>query len=174
MKIAAGTLVSLDVKMYDAQGNLLEASTDPLVYLHGASDIFPAIERALEGQEAGYETALRLEPHDAFGDDDPALLHLVPRSSLGEQVRIGLKTEGVPGQPKDGRIYTVTDLTDSIAVLDGNHPLAGRALRFEIKVRGVEAATDEEIEQAEAAGTPDFLRPVARHDVHGLDDGHEH
>ena len=174
MKIAAGTLVSLDVKMYDAQGNLLEASTDPLVYLHGAGDIFPVIERALEGQEAGYETALRLEPHEAFGDDDPGLLHLIPRSSLGEHVRIGMKTEGVPGQPKDGRIYTVTDLTDSIAVLDANHPLAGRALRFEIKVRGVEPVTDEGMEQAEAPGTPHFLRPVARHDVHDGGDGHEH
>src|SRR5262249_51692978 len=160
--------------MYDAQGNLLEASSDPLVYLHGANDIFPAIERALEGREPGYETALRLEPHDAFGEDDPGLLHLVPRSTLGEHVKIGMKIEGVPGKPRDGRVYTVTDLTDSIAVLDGNHPLAGRALRFELKVRSVAQATDDEIEQADAPGVPDFLRPVARHAAHGDDDGHKH
>ena len=167
MKIAAGTLVSLDVKMYDAQGNLLEASTDPLVYLHGANDIFPAIERALQDQEAGFETSLQLEPHDAFGEDDPGLLHLVPRASLGDHVVIGMKVEGVPGQPKDGRIYTVTDLTDTIAVLDGNHPLAGRALRFLVKVRAVEQASADELAQAEAPLAPDFLRPVARRDVHG-------
>src|SRR5262245_28352713 len=159
--------------MYDAQGNLLEASADPLVYLHGANDIFPAIESALEGQEPGFETALRLEPHDAFGDDDPGLLHLVDRATLGPQVTIGMKVEGVPGQPKDGRIYTVTDLTDSIAVLDGNHPLAGRALRFVIKVRTVEEASADELEQADTPATPDFLRPVSRHDVHG-GGGHKH
>jgi len=173
LKITAGTLVSLDVKMYDAQGNLLEASTEPLVYLHGSNDIFPVIERALEDQEPGFETSLHLEPHDAFGDDDPGLLHLVPRSSLGAQVAIGMKVEGVPGKAKDGRIYTVTDLTDSIAVLDGNHPLAGRALQFVIKVRAVEKATEEELAQAETPAAADFLRPVARQDLHDGDD-HEH
>jgi FKBP-type peptidyl-prolyl cis-trans isomerase SlyD len=173
LKITAGALVSLDVKMYDALGNLLEESTDPLVYLHGANDIFPAIERALEGQEAGFETGLLLEPPEAFGDDDPGLLHLVPRSTLGPHVRVGMKIEGVPGKDNDGRIYTITDLTDTIAVQDGNHPLAGLALRFAIKVRTVEPASAEEIEQMQASGAADFLRPVARHDVHG-DDSHEH
>jgi len=115
LKITIDTLVSLDVKMYDAQGNLLEESTDPLVYLHGAGDIFPAIERALEAQEAGFEISLQLEPNEAFGDDDPGLLRLVPRASLGSHVAIGVKLEGVPGQENDGRIYTVTDLTDTLS-----------------------------------------------------------
>src|SRR5262249_36575634 len=103
----------------------------------GANDIFPAIERALEGREPGYETALRLELYDAFGEDDLGLLHLVFCSTLGEHVKIGMKIEGVLGKSCDGRVYTVTDLTDSIAVFDGNHPLVGRALRFELKVRSV-------------------------------------
>jgi FKBP-type peptidyl-prolyl cis-trans isomerase SlyD len=116
---------------------------------------------------------LQLEPQDAFGEDDPALLHIVPRAALGPHVQVGLKVEGVPGQPKDGRIYTVTELTDAVAVLDGNHPLAGRALRFKIHVRKVEQATDEELAQSGAPETPDFLRPVAPHDLHDHDD-HEH
>ncbi len=174
MKIANGTLVTLDVKMYDAQGNLLEASNEPLVYLHGANDIFPKIEAALVDQEPGFEALLQLEPTDAFGEDDANLLHLVPRAALGPHAKVGLKVEGVPGQPKDGRIYTVTELTDSVAVLDGNHPLAGRALRFKIRVRKVEEATEEELEQSGVPETPDFLRPIARHDVHEDDDGHEH
>ena len=172
MKIANGSLVTLDVKMYDAQNNLLEATSEPLVYLHGANDIFAKIEEALADQEPGFETMLQLEPADAFGEDDPALLHLVPRSALGAHAAVGLKVEGVPGQPKDGRIYTVTELTDQVAVVDGNHPLAGRALRFKLHVRKVEQATDEELEQSSAPPTPEFLRPLARHDVH--DDDHEH
>lgn len=174
MKITNGTLVTIDVKMYDAQGNLLEAAADPLVYLHGAGDIFPKIEAALADQEPGFETMLQLEPEDAFGDDDPQLLHLVPRKLLGLHVKVGLRVEGVPGRPKDGHIYTVTDLTDDVAVLDGNHPLAGHALRFRIHVRKVEQATEEELEQAKLPDTPAFLRPVAKHDVHDEDDEHEH
>jgi FKBP-type peptidyl-prolyl cis-trans isomerase SlyD len=173
VKIITGTLVGLDVKMYDAQDNLIEESSDPLVYLHGANDIFPAIERALTGQEPGFETTLQLEPHDAFGDDDPGLLHLVARATLGPHVAIGMRVEGVPGQARDGRIYTVTDLTDTIAVLDGNHPLAGRALRFVIRVRTVEQASDDDLAQAETPLAPDFLRPVARYNVHG-GSGHKH
>jgi FKBP-type peptidyl-prolyl cis-trans isomerase SlyD len=174
VKIVNGTLVTLDVRMYDAQGNLLEASNDPLIYLHGSNDIFPKIEEALVDQEPGFETILQLEPGDAFGDDDPALLHVVPRAAIGPNVQVGLKIEGVPGQPNDGRIYAVTELADTVAVLDGNHPLAGLALRFKIRVLKVEEATDEELEQAETPHAPDFLRSVARHDIHDHDDDHEH
>jgi FKBP-type peptidyl-prolyl cis-trans isomerase SlyD len=159
VKIGAGCLVSLDVKMYDTQGVLLEASSEPLVYLHGAHDIFQGIERALQGQEAGFSTSVRLQPHEAFGEDDAGLLHLVERARLGPGVAIGMRVEGVPGQPPDGRIYTVVDLTDTIAVLDGNHPLAGRTLRFEVTVRSVEQATEDELERAETPGVPAFLRP---------------
>ncbi len=172
MKIANGSLVTIDVKMYDAQGNLLEAAAEPMVYLQGANDIFPKIEAALADQEPGYELLIQLGPEDAFGEDDPQLLHLVPRKALGQHVKVGLKLEGVPGRPRDGRIYTLTELTDNVAVLDGNHPLAGRALRFKIHVRKVEQATDDELEQSEAPEAPSFLRPVAKHDVH--EDDHEH
>ena len=77
MQIENGCLVSLDVSMYDAQGQLLEQSESPLVYLHGAGDIFPRIEAALAGQEAGFRTSLLLEPEDAFGAADASLIHLV-------------------------------------------------------------------------------------------------
>ena len=158
MKIEPGCLVSLKVAMRDAQGALLEQSGErPLVYLHGADDIFPRTEAALAGQEAGFTTTLALEPQDAFGDDDPALLHLVPIAQLGADVDIGMRVEGVPGRPADGRIYTVVDLADDVAVLDGNHPLAGRALIFEIEVLGVEPAGEAALVHAERASAPEFL-----------------
>ncbi|MFN9479607.1 MAG: peptidylprolyl isomerase [Betaproteobacteria bacterium] len=164
MKIEPGTLVRLHVKMYDAQGNLLEESDAPLVYLHGAQDIFPRIEAALDGQEEGFATSLLLQPEDAFGDDDPALLHLVPVAQLGEGARLGLRYDRLPGAAPDGRMYTLIDLADGMAVLDGNHPLAGRALRFDLRVLGVERADADELA---AASVPDFLRPLAAHEVHG-------
>jgi FKBP-type peptidyl-prolyl cis-trans isomerase SlyD len=167
MKIHSGCLVTVDVRMFDAQGNLLERTDAPLVYLHGARDIFPLVEQALEGKASGDQVSVRLEPQDAFGDDDPDLLHLVERARLGADVALGMRFEGVPGQPNDGRVYTVTDLTESVALLDGNHPLAGRALRFDLTVRGVEEASIEELAEAEKNAPPEFLRPLAAHDVHG-------
>ncbi len=173
MKIARGMLVSLAVKMFDAQGNLLEASEAPLVYLHGANDIFPAVERALEGKAPGEAVSLRLEPEQAFGDFDAQLVHVVERDRIGRDVAVGMQVEGLPGVPGDERIYRVTDVADEVAVLDGNHPLAGLALHFDIKVLGVEPVSAEELQQAEAPRPPDFLRPVAPHDLHD-GDGHEH
>jgi FKBP-type peptidyl-prolyl cis-trans isomerase SlyD len=171
MKIARGCLVSLKVRMFDAQGELLEESGErPLVYLHGADDIFPRIEAALEGQETGFSTSLRLEPEEAFGDDDASLLHLVPLKDLGQDVDIGMTFEGVPGRPADGRIYTVVDLTDDVAVLDGNHPLAGRALRFDLDVVGVEPAAEAMLVDAERPEVPAFLGVGS----HGSDSGTRH
>ena len=171
MKIATGCLVSLKVRLFDAQGELLEDSgTRPLVYLHGADDIFPRIEAALEGQTTGYATSLYLEPEDAFGDDDASLLHVVALKDLGPDVDLGMKFEGVPGQPADGRIYTVVDLTDEVAVLDGNHPLAGRGLRFDIEVIGVERAGEDALTASGRAEVPGFLQVGP----HGADGGTRH
>ncbi len=164
MKIEDGCLVSLDVSMFDAQGHLLEKSEAPLVYLHGGRDIFPRIESALAGQETGYRTTVQLEPEDAFGEADASLVHLIECDKLGADIEIGMRYEGLPGHA-DGRIYTVTDVAEGMAVLDGNHPLAGWALRFELQVRGVERANDEEISGAQRPQPPEFLRVVAAHDV---------
>jgi FKBP-type peptidyl-prolyl cis-trans isomerase SlyD len=158
MKISRGCLVSLKVCMFSAQGELLEDSgARPLVYLHGADDIFARIEAALEGQEMGFSASLHLEPEEAFGDDDASLLHLVPVKQLPPDIELGMRFEAVPGQPPDGRIYTVVDLADEVAVLDGNHPLAGRALRFDVEVLGVEPAGEAALDESARARVPDFL-----------------
>jgi FKBP-type peptidyl-prolyl cis-trans isomerase SlyD len=172
--IERGCLVSLSVRLFDAQGNLLEESSAPLMYLHGADDIFPRIEQALEGQRVGFSTSVRLEPHDAFGDYDVNLVHLVDVAKLGQGTAVGMRFEGLPGVPSDGRIYTVTDIADKVAVLDGNHELAGRALRFDLRVVGIERVTEEQLSEAQRPRTPDFLRPVQSQDLHSDDDGHVH
>jgi FKBP-type peptidyl-prolyl cis-trans isomerase SlyD len=167
MKIADGALVSLDVKMYDAQGALLEASEAPLTYLHGHEDIFARIEQALAGREAGAQVQLQLEPEDAFGDYDPELVVLAPLTDLGSEVTVGLRVEATAPDGGDACLFTITDIADGMAVLDGNHPLAGMALRFDIRVLDVRAATDEELADAERIGVPDFLSvapsPPTRH-----------
>jgi FKBP-type peptidyl-prolyl cis-trans isomerase SlyD len=157
MKIDEDSLVSLEVSIYDAQGNLLEQSDEPLVYLAGHDDILPGIETALMGKMPGDRLALQLEPEEAFGDYDPDLVVLVPVEDLGEGLAVGMRVEGESaGSP--GHVFTITDIAEGMAVLDGNHPLAGLAVRFDIKVVDVRAATPEELMQADSPRLPEFLQ----------------
>ena len=158
MKIADDALVSLDVSMYDTQGQLLDKTEAPLQYLHGHEDIFPRIEEALAGKDVGAHVTLQLEPEDAFGEYDPELVMLTPVEDLGEEVTVGLRVEAAGPDGEDRCVFTITDIADDMAGLDGNHPLAGMALRFDIRVVDVRLATEQELEEADAPGVPDFLR----------------
>lgn len=149
MKIAKNTVVTVEYKLSDAQNNLIEDGRQPMVYLHGGyENTLPKIEEELDGKEVGYATTIQIEPEDAFGDYDPNLLKVEDRVRLPEPLEIGMQFEGVPegaDGDEDAMIFTVTEIADDKVVLDGNHPLAGMALRFELKVAEVRAATEEEI-----------------------------
>lgn len=148
MKIAKNAVVSVHYKLTDTQDNLIEESQEPMIYLHGGyENTLPKIEEALEGQEAGYQTRIQVEPEDAFGEYDADLVKIEPRNKLPAPIEVGMQFEGVPEGSEDGEsvVFTVTDVTDDTVVLDGNHPLAGMALRFDLNVAEVRAATDEEI-----------------------------
>lgn len=159
LKIAKNTVVSVQYKLSDAQGNLIEASDRPMVYLHGGYDgTFPKIEEVLEGHEIDFETQLKLEPEDAFGDYDAELVKVEPRQRFPEPLEVGMQFEGIPDQAdneedEDVLIYTVTDVAEDKVVLDGNHPLAGIALCFWLKVVQVRPATPEEIDHGHAHGS---------------------
>jgi FKBP-type peptidyl-prolyl cis-trans isomerase SlyD len=138
--VARDRVVSLKIQMYDAQGVLLDAPSDPHVYLHGGyGGLLDALEQALEGKAPGETLRLQLEPEDAFGEYDAALLRLEPAERYGEGIAVGMQIE------EDERVYTVTDVAAGKVVLDGNHPLAGIALRFVCEVIAVRAAKAEEI-----------------------------
>lgn len=173
MKIAPNSLVTIEVSLYDAQAQLIEASEAPMTYLHGHADIFPRIEEALLGKQAGDTVSITLEPEDAFGDYDAELMHLLPLTQLGENVVVGLRFEGLPGQPPDGHTYVVTDIAEGMAVLDANHPLAGWTLRFDVVVKGVEEPA---IEDLAGGGTalPDFIEVVEPQDLHRGDADRSH
>lgn len=149
MKIAKNTVVTLHYKLSDAQGNLIEESQEPMVYLHGGyANTLPKIEEALDGKEAGFEVHLQVEPEDAFGDYDSSLVKIEDRKRLPTPLEVGMQFEGTPDEgdeEQEALIFTVTDIADDKVVLDGNHPLAGIALRFYLNVADVRAATEEEI-----------------------------
>ena len=127
--------------MHDAQGVQLQPASD-FTYLHGGyGGLLEALERALEGKAAGESVRLQLEPEQAFGEYDAALLRVEPAGRYGEGIAIGMEVE------EDTRFYTVTDIAEGKVVLDGNHPLAGLALRFAIEIVSVRAATAEQISE---------------------------
>ena len=165
MKIEKNTVVSLRYKLTDAQNNIIEEPDSPMVYLHGGYEgTFPKIETLLDGQDVGYEASIQLEPSEAFGEYDPELLKIEPRARFPEPLEVGMQFEGVPDEEgedpgdedEEPLIYTVTDVADSQVVLDGNHPLAGMALRFWVQVEDIRAATDEEIENRHPEGGEAF------------------
>ena len=168
MKIEKNTIVSLRYKLTDAQNNVIEEPDSPMVYLHGGYEgTFPKIESLLDGQDIGYEATIQLEPNEAFGEYDPELLKIEPRARFPEPLEVGMQFEGVPdaeaaadegseGSDDEPLIYTVTDVADNQVVLDGNHPLAGMALRFWVQVEDVRAATDDEIENRHPEGGESF------------------
>lgn len=147
--------VTVHYRLFDSQGEAVEDGEREITYLHGGyGELFEPIEQALEGQSAGFETSLYLEPEDTFGDYDADLIRLAPRARFPDELEEGMSFDGVPGEPADGRIWMVTDISDEAVVLDANHPLAGMALRFELKVIEIREADEEEIaaEQARREG----------------------
>jgi FKBP-type peptidyl-prolyl cis-trans isomerase SlyD len=152
MKIEKDTVVTLRFKVGEANGKLIEESRDPMVYLHGGyENTLPKIEAALDGHEPGYEVTLQLKPEDAFGARDESLVRTIPKKEFPPGVKVGGQLEGHTddGQP---HVFHVMKIKGDTVFLDGNHPLAGRELRFVLKVTGVRAATQEEISHSHVHG----------------------
>ncbi len=152
MKIAKDTAVTLMFKVADANGKIIEESHEPSVYLHGGyNNTLPKIEEALDGQEAGYQVSLNLSAQDAFGERDESLVTSIPRSEFPPGVKVGgyLQRYDEQGEQHD---YRVLKIKGPVVLLDGNHPLAGQALRFAVKVVSVRAASAEEIAHGHVHG----------------------
>src|SRR6185369_4385106 len=158
MLISSPCVVSLTWRLEDAQGQLIDELEAPVEFFFGGDDLLAKVEEALNGQETGFETKLHLEPEHAFGEYDPDLVFFEERAIFPEQVEPGMQFDGLPegsktqGMPEDA-VYTVTEVYPTHVVLDGNHPLAGIALRLDLTVRDVREATDEEVE-AGSVSTP--------------------
>jgi FKBP-type peptidyl-prolyl cis-trans isomerase SlyD len=151
MEISKQCVVALTWTLKDTLGEELDVLDDPVEFLVGGADLLPAIEEALQGHGAGAELNLQIEPERAFGDFNDQLLFLEPRSLFPKDIQEGLTFEGTAlpagcnaDAPKDA-IYTITDIYPEHVVLDGNHPLAGIAIRLSLKVQSVRQATPDEI-----------------------------
>ena len=153
MQVAKDTVVGLTYELYDADGNLIEKTDGPVEYLHGSYDgIFPLVECALAGKAVGETCRVRLEPEDAFGEYDAELVQVEAAAKFPGKVEVGMQFEGRSEDTGETVVYTVTEVADGKVVVDGNHPLAGRALQFSCTVTAVRAATREELTHGHVHG----------------------
>lgn len=156
MQIAKDTVVSLTYELQAAAGEVIEKASEPVSYLHGGHHgIFRRVEEALEGKRAGYTCRVELEPDDAFGRYEAALVRVEPRRLFPAGVKVGMQFDGAGEESGESRIYTVTKVTDDDVTVDGNHPLAGKALLFSCVVTAVRSASREELAHGHVHGPGD-------------------
>ena len=167
MEITEQCVVALTWVLKDTLGEELDVLDDPVEFLVGGDDLLGRIDQALQGHGVGAELSLHLEPEEAFGDYQDKLLFLEPRQLFPADIEEGMTFEGTAlpqGVNPDARrdaLYTVAQIYPEHVVLDGNHPLAGIALRLQLKVHAVREATEEEIGRG-TAGTGFFrIQPQA-------------
>ncbi len=154
LHITPQCVVALTWTLKDTLGEELDVLQDPVEFLVGGGDLLPKMDEALQGHAVGDVLDLHLEPEDAFGDFIDKLIFLEPRSKFPKQLEVGMGFEGLPAgcnpdAPKD-ITYNVTDIYPEHVVVDGNHPLAGIAIRLHLKIASIREATEEEIGQGSA------------------------
>ncbi|HHM04996.1 MAG TPA: peptidylprolyl isomerase [Gammaproteobacteria bacterium] len=154
MKIAQHKVVTLDYTLTGDDGNIIDQSQDGnFTYLHGAGNIIPGLERALADKAAGDTLQVSVAPEEAYGARNESLTQVVPRSAFAttDDVQVGGRFRA---QAPDGQelIVTVVRIEGDQVTLDGNHPLAGEQLNFDVKVLDVRDATQEEIDHGHVHG----------------------
>jgi FKBP-type peptidyl-prolyl cis-trans isomerase SlyD len=171
MEISTQCVVALTWTLKDTLGEVLDELQEPVEFLVGGDDLLAKIEEVLQGHEPGERVDVHLEPEEAFGDYNEELVFLEPRSLFPAELEEGMTFEGLPAgsnpeAPKDV-LFTVTEIYPEHVVLDGNHPLAGIAIRLHLKVESVREASEEEIGRG-SAGTGFFkVQRAAPGDVAG-------
>ncbi|MFZ5654791.1 MAG: FKBP-type peptidyl-prolyl cis-trans isomerase [Pseudomonadota bacterium] len=154
MTIAANSVVAIHYLLTDERGVTLDASApdQPLVYLHGAGNLIPALERELTGRGAGEHFTAVIPPREAYGERVEELVQEVPRNLFREDqdVAVGMRFSG--STPQGPISVVVTGIEGDRVTLDGNHPLAGKTLHFEVTIAAVRAATEEELRHGHLHG----------------------
>ena len=151
MEITEQKAVTVEYTLTNEAGEVLDSSRDraPLTYVQGVGNMIAGFETALEGKQAGDKFSFDVAPGDAYGERDKSLLFAVPKDRFQgtPDLEVGMRFE--VQTPNGAMIMAVDRIEDDSVVLDGNHPLAGNRLHFDVEVVGVRDATDEELVQAQ-------------------------
>ena len=157
MEIAKGKVVSIHYTLKNDSGEVLDSSEgrEPLAYLHGQGNIIKGLENALDGRASGENVSVTVTPEEGYGERHEALVQQVPRSAFGEVPDLAPGMRFRAQGPQGEQVVMVTEVGDEEVTVDGNHPLAGETLAFEVEISEVRDATDEELEHGHvhAAGS---------------------
>lgn len=154
MKIAENAVAVIDYVLTDDDGNKLDQSSDGnFAYLQNGRNIIPGLENALAGKEAGEQLQVTIPPAEAYGERSLEAIQSVPREMFPAEaeIQIGMQFQG---QSPEGHVnvVTVTEVKDDVIIVDGNHPLAGKTLHFDVTVVSVREASEEELAHGHVHG----------------------
>jgi FKBP-type peptidyl-prolyl cis-trans isomerase SlyD len=154
MQIAKDAVVTIHYTLKNDAGETLDSSAggEPLAYLQGNGNLIPGLESALEGKQVGDKLSVKVSPSEGYGEFDKSLVQQVPRRSFKGigNVQVGMQFQ----VQSDGgaRAVTVTKVVGDMVTVDGNHPLAGQNLNFEVEITDVRTATEEELSHGHVHG----------------------
>ena len=155
MTIKDNSAVSFHYTLTDDDGQTLDSSSgkDPLAYLHGAGNIIPGLESALEGKAVGDAMVVAVTAAEGYGEVQQELIQEVPRDAFQgvDSIEVGMQFEAQTGQGGSVPV-TVTAVTDEVVTVDGNHPLAGKNLNFDVTITEVREASEEELAHGHTHG----------------------
>ncbi|MCL2917521.1 peptidylprolyl isomerase [Shewanella litorisediminis] len=176
MKITKNSAVTIHYRLNDSQGQLIESSfeADPMVYLHGAENLIPGLENALEGKLAGDTLEVTVDCEQAYGPYHDGLRQEVPLEAFGDIQDIVPGMRFIAETEMGQRPVQVTEVLENTVVVDGNHPLAGQSLTFFVEVKDVRLATDEEVAHGHIHAHGGCGGGHHHHDEGGCCGGHDH
>lgn len=148
MQIAKNAVVAIDYTLTDGEGQVLDTSQGrgPLAYLHGAGNIIPGLENALEGKAEGDKVNVSVPPEEGYGQRDESLIQAVPKKMFAETAEPEPGMQFQAQGPDGARVLTILKVEDDQVTVDANHPLAGQELNFDVAVVNVREASEEELE----------------------------
>ncbi len=155
MAITENSVVAFHYTLTDEQGTTIDSSAgkEPLAYLHGAGNIIPGLEKELLGKAVGDKMQVTVAPAEGYGETLPEMIQEVPKEAFQgvESVEVGMQFEAQTEQ--GGAVpVTVTAVTETTVTVDGNHPLAGKTLNFDVEITDVREASAEELEHGHVHG----------------------
>lgn len=154
MQIANNKVVSIHYKLTNDEGSILDSSEgqEPLAYLHGLGNIIPGLENALTGRAVGDKFTVTIPPADGYGERDNEMVQSVPKSAFQGVDQIGPGMQFQAQSPDGMQLVTVIDVDGDEVILDGNHPMAGITLTFDVEVTEIRDATAEELDHGHVHG----------------------
>lgn len=153
MKVSLNKVVSIHYTLTDNNGTVLDSSSgkNPLAYIHGMGHLIPGMEEGLDGRTVGEKLTLKISPEKGYGERDERMMQEVPLAAFkGQDIKPGMQFEA--GSDEQRFIVIITAVNPETVTVDGNHPLAGVELNFDVELLDVREATEEELAHGHVHG----------------------